>query len=440
MRSKNLTVINKPLKMKIFQSGKYQRFIIFQFLFLACFSALGQGLPLANPKDIGLSSERLNRIATAMNDYSGTGKMPGMVTLVARHGKIAYYNSFGMSDIEAKKEMSKDAMFRIASMSKAITTVAVMILFEEGHFLLTDPISKYIPEFSNPKVVMKSPTSDSIRLVPAKGEITIRQLLNHTSGITYGGGLQDSYYKKAGMTVGLNPTPGTIGEMIKKLAALPLISQPGEQFNYGMSIDVLGYLVEVVSKMPLDEFLRERLFEPLKMEDTYFSIPASKFPRLAVLYKKGENGKLVKSSSTLTHPVIQTYFSGGAGIISTASDYVRFAQMLLNKGELDGKRILSKKTIELMTSNSIGDKYIANSLRYTSGDKFGYGFGIRTERGVFDELESIGSYGWDGAYYTRFWVDPKEDLIGIFMSQMDNFWSENYINKFKVLVYQSIVD
>lgn len=207
-----------------------------------------------------------------------------------------------------------------------------------------------------------------------------------------------------------------------------------------MSIDVLGYLVEVVSKMPLDEFLKEHIFEPLKMEDSYFTIPANKFPRLAALYKKDENGKLVKSSSNLAQPVVQSYFSGGAGIVSTASDYVRFAQMLLNKGELDGKRILSRKTIELMTSNSIGDKYIANSLRFTSGDKFGYGFGLRTERGAFDELESIGSFGWDGAYYTRFWVDPKEDLVGIFMSQMDNFWSENYINKFKVFVYQSIED
>ena len=426
--------------MVISYSGKFQRFILFQILFLACFSVLGQGLPLTNPKEVGFSSERLNRIETAMNDYTGTGKMPGMVTLIARHGKVAYFKSFGNMDIEAKKEMSKDAMFRIASMSKAITTVAVMILFEEGHFLLTDPISKFIPEFSSPKVVMKSPTSDSIILVPAKSEITIRQLLNHTSGITYGGGLQGSYYKKAGMTVGLNPTNGTIGEMIRKLGTLPLISQPGEQFNYGMSIDVLGYLVEVVSKMPLDEFLRRRIFEPLKMEDTYFSIPANKFPRLAVLYKKDGNGKLVKSASTLNQPVVQTYFSGGAGIVSTASDYVMFAQMLLNKGELDGKRILSRKTIEMMTTNSIGDKYIANSLRFTSGDKFGYGFGIRTERGVFDELESLGSFGWDGAYYTRFWIDPKEDLVGIFMSQMDNFWSENYINKFKVLVYQSIED
>jgi CubicO group peptidase (beta-lactamase class C family) len=426
--------------MGIFYSDKFQKIILLKILFAVCISVSGQGLPLTKPENVGLSSERLNRISAAMKDWTSSGKMPGMVTMVARHGKIAYYDAFGKMDIEKNKTMSKDAIFRIASMSKAITTVAVMILYEEGHFLLTDPISKYIPEFRNPKVIMKSATSDSILLVPAKSEITIRQLLNHTSGITYGGGLQDSYYKKSGMTVGLNPTNGTTGEMIKKLGTLPLISHPGEQFNYGMSIDVLGYLVEVVSKMPLDEFIKKRIFEPLKMEDSYFSLPAEKFSRLASLYKKDEDGKLVKSARSLTGLVVQTYFSGGAGILSTAADYVRFAQMLLNKGELDGVRILSRKTVEMMTSNSIGDKYISNSLRYTSGDKFGYGFGIRTERSSFSENESIGSFGWDGAFYTRFWVDPAEELIGIFMSQIDGFWSENYAGKFKVLVYQSIED
>lgn len=426
--------------MLILLSGRFQKFILLQLLVFVCSSVFGQGFPLVSPKEVGLSPERLSRIETRMNEYTGTGKMPGMVTLVARHGKIAYYKAFGKMDLEANKVMSKDAMFRIASMSKAITTVAVMILYEEGNFLLTDPVSKFIPEFRNPKVVMRSPTSDSLILVPAKSEITIRQLLNHTSGITYGGGLADSYYKKAGMTVGLDQTKGTIGEMIKKLGTLPLASHPGEQFNYGMSIDVLGYLVEVVSKMPLDEFIRTRIFEPLNMQDSYFSIPAVKFPRLAALYKRDKNGNLVKSDRTFTQPVVQTYFSGGAGVISTAADYVRFAQMLLNKGELGGVRILSRKTVEMMTSNSIGDKYISNSLRFTSGDKFGFGFGLRTERGVFDENESLGSFGWDGAFYTRFWVDPKEDLIGIFMSQMDNFWSENYIGKFKTLVYQSIED
>jgi CubicO group peptidase (beta-lactamase class C family) len=400
----------------------------------------GQGIPTASPEKVGLSSERLNRIGSVMNEYIDNGKIPGMITMVLRHGKVAYFEAFGNMDIEANKKMTKDAIFRIASMSKAITSVAIMTLYEDGYFLLTDPVSKFIPEFKNPKVVMKSPTSDSIILVPAKREITIRELLNHTSGITYGEGVQSRYYRQAGMTVGLTHTEGTIAEMIKKLGPLPLISQPGEEFHYGMSVDVLGYLIEVISKMPLDEFLRKRIFEPLKMEDTYFALPQQKFSRLASLYQMGDDGKLFKVTKYFPYPKPQTYFSGGAGLVSTAADYSRFAQMLLNFGELDGKRILSRKTIELMTTNSIGDLYIFNPFRHNGimGDKFGYGFGIRTERGVYDELESIGSFGWDGAFYTRFWVDPREQLIGIFLSQVDNNWSENLIGKFKNLVYQSI--
>lgn len=414
-------------------------FILFCFISLSLYS---QKLPATLPKEVGLSSERLNRIDKVLNDYVAKGKIPGVVALIARHGKVAYFKSFGNMDMETNKAMPQNAMFRIASMSKAITSVAVMILYEEGNFLLTDPVSKYIPEFKNPKVVMKSPTSDSSILVPAKSEITIRELLNHTSGITYGDGRQAPYYKKAGMTVGLTPTAGTIKEKITALAKLPLISQPGEEFHYGMSVDVLGYLVEVISHQTLDEFLRQRIFEPLKMQDTYFTLPETKVSRLATLYKMGKDDKLVKATGYFPYPAPQTYFSGGAGLVSTAPDYWRFAQMLLNKGELEGVRILSRKTIELMTTNSIKDLYIFNPFKHNGimGDKFGYGFGIRTERGEYDELESLGTFGWDGAFYTRFWVDPKEDLIGIFLTQVDAYWDENLIGKFRVLVYQSISD
>lgn len=414
-------------------------FILFCFISLSLYS---QKLPATLPKEVGLSAERLNRIDKVLNDYVAKGKIPGVVALIARHGKVAYFKSFGNMDLETNKAMPQNAMFRIASMSKAITSVAVMILYEEGNFLLTDPVSKYIPEFKNPKVVMKSPTSDSSILVPAKSEITIRELLNHTSGITYGDGRQAPYYKKAGMTVGLTPTAGTIKEKITALAKLPLISQPGEEFHYGMSVDVLGYLVEVISHQTLDEFLRQRIFEPLKMQDTYFTLPETKVSRLATLYKMGKDDKLVKATGYFPYPAPQTYFSGGAGLVSTAPDYWRFAQMLLNKGELEGIRILSRKTIELMTTNSIKDLYIFNPFKHNGimGDKFGYGFGIRTERGEYDELESLGTFGWDGAFYTRFWVDPKEDLIGIFLTQVDAYWDENLIGKFRVLVYQSISD
>lgn len=424
----------------IFIKRKFQRSILYLILVLTYLSVSGQGLPPALPEDVGLSSERLDRIETVMKDYIANGKIPGVVTLVARHGKVAYFKAFGKIDIEANKEMSKEAIFRLASMSKCITSVAVMILYEEGYFLLSDPISKYITEFKNPKVVMKSPTSDSLVLVPAKSEITIRQLLNHTSGITYGSGLQSSYYEQAGVNISLKPTSLTIGMMIKKLGSLPLISNPGEEFHYGMSVDVLGYLVEVISKMSLDEFLRQRIFEPLKMKDTYFSLPESKFSRLSGLYETDENGKLIKSTGYFNYPAPQTCFMGGAGLVSTAADYARFAQLLLNKGVLDNRRILSRKTIELMTTNTIGDEFIFNSQRHFGiiGDKFGYGFGIRTERGIYDELESLGSYGWDGAFYTKFWVDPKEDLIGIFMTNMES--DDSLISKYKVLVYQSITD
>jgi CubicO group peptidase (beta-lactamase class C family) len=360
--------------------------------------------------------------------------------LIARHGKIAYYKSFGKLDMEANTPMHTDAMFRIASMSKAVTSVAIMTLYEEGKFLLTDPVSKYIPEFKNPKVVIVSAQGDTI-LIPAKSEITIRELLNHTSGITYGGGLQGKYYKEAGMTVGLTPTAGTLKEKIIALAALPLISHPGEEFHYGMSVDVLGYLIEVLSGKTLDKFLYERIFEPLKMKDTYFSLPKEKFSRLAALYKM-KNGVLEKATGYFPYPQAQNYFAGGAGLVSNAFDYSRFTQMLLNKGVLDEKRIVSRKTIELMSSNAIGSLFIHTGSKHNGimGDKFGLGFGIRTERGVFDELESLGSFGWDGAFYTRFWIDPKEDLFGIFMSQVDAYWDEKLIGKFKVLVYQAIDD
>lgn len=402
---------------------------------------IAKDLPVVRPEKVGLSSQRLERLDKVMNDYVRQGKLPGAVTLIARHGKIAHFQAYGLMDIEAKKPMQKNTMFRIASMSKAVTSVAVMILYEEGNFLLTDPVSKFIPEFENPRVLRTDPNTGAYTLVPARREITIRNLLNHTSGITYGDGPLAQYYKPAGMTVGLTPTEGTIGQMIKKLGKLPLISHPGEEFHYGMSVDVLGYLVEVVSGMTFDEFLKQRIFSPLQMNDTYMILPKEKLSRLAKTYKYLD-GKMIETKIDLSYLTTQTYFSGGAGLVSTPSDYLRFAQMLLNKGQLDGNRILSRKTIELMTSNSIGDLYIWDRFEHNGimGDKFGLGFGIRTERGKYDQLESLGIFGWDGAFYTRFWVDPEEELVGIFMSQIDNYWDETLIGKFRILTYQAIAD
>lgn len=405
-------------------------------IFVYCSAAMGQTPLIVKPETVGLSTERLARLDKVLTQYTNDKKIPGCVALVARHGKIAYLKAYGMNDIAAGVPMKNDSMFRIASMSKGLTSTAVMMLYEEGYFLLNDPVSKFIPEFKDLKVVVPDSTGKGYKLIPAKGPITIRQLLNHTAGITYGGGLQDEFYKNAGMTVGLTPTQGTIGEMIRKLAGLPLISQPGEEFRYGMSIDVLGYLVEVVSGMPFDKFMEKRIFGPLGMKDTCFVLPKDKLPRLANLYRLNSSGVLEKDPIDPSYLCSQTYFSGGAGVISTATDYYKFAQMILNGGKYNGVRLLSRKTVELMSTNSIGDLYSA--FRDGSGDKFGYGFGIRTERGKFDELESIGIFGWDGAFHTRYWIDPKEDLIAVFMIQSDSSTKIN--TRFRALVYQTIDD
>jgi CubicO group peptidase (beta-lactamase class C family) len=413
-----------------------RKFIFAAVLILCVSMAFGQNLTVVKPETVGLSTERLARLDRVLKQYTDEKKIPGSVALIARHGKIAYLKSYGLSDIEAGTPMRNDALFRIASMSKAVTTTAAMMLYEEGYFLLNDPLSKFIPEFRDMKVIVPDSTGKPYKIIPVKGPITIRHLLNHTAGFTYGGGLQADFYKNAGMTVGLTPTQGTIGEMIKKLAGLPLISQPGEEFRYGMSIDVLGYLVEVVSGMPLDKFMENRIFGPLGMKETCFILPKEKLPRLARLYRLNSRGILEKDPVDPVYLCTQTYFSGGAGLVSTAGDYLQFAQMILNKGQLNGVRLLSRKTVELMTENSIGDLY--PPFRETSGDKFGYGFGIRTERGKYDELESLGIIGWDGAFHTRMWIDPKEDLIGIFMIQSDASTKIN--TRFRVLTYQAIAD
>ncbi|MFC1693136.1 serine hydrolase domain-containing protein [Candidatus Latescibacterota bacterium] len=424
------------------------RFLIplLSFLWITS-TVLCQGLPSAVPEDVGLSSERLNRISKVLQEFVDQKKISGMVTLVARHGKVAHLEAFGMKDIEAGEQMRVDTMFRIASMTKPVTAVAAMILYEEGHFLLSDPISRYIPEFKNPRVLVPSSPGDvssrAYTIVPAKSEITILNLLNHTSGLTYGAGYLGEFYRDAGISNGLSSTEGTIGDMVKKLAKLPLYHHPGEDATYGLSLDVLGYIVEIVSGIPLDRFFHERIFNPLDMNDTYFYPPEDKLHRVAALYARNEKGGIDsqqerKIPSVLLGP--RTYFAGGGGLVSTISDYARFAQMLLNGGELDGVRLLSRKTVELMTTNSLGELYILkdyNDTRATHGDKYGLGLGIRTERG---DIESIGTFGWGGAFHTLFWVDPKEDMVGIFMSQLQASGNLYQHKKFRILAYQAIVD
>ncbi len=389
-----------------------------------------------SPEHAGFSQKRLERITTFIQSAIDDSLLPGAVAKIARDGRTVYSASFGMLDIQDRNPMCEDGIFRIASMSKPIICTAAMILYEEGKFLLTDPVSNYIPAFKNPLVYVQVAGTDTFDTVPASHEITIRNLMNHTSGLSYGRGPQAIPYKEAGMTVGLEPTDGTIGEMVERLAKIPLLHNPGEEFTYGLSIDVLGYLIEVVSGMPLDQFLEERIFQPLGMKNTGFYVPEDKQDRFASLYRLHPDGSIDSSTPQFPEKTM-VYFSGGAGLRSTAPDYLRFAQMILDKGELNGIRILSRKSIELMSSNSIGDLYSA--FRENSGDKYGLGLGIRTERGEYDGIESLGILGWDGAFFTRFWIDPAEELVFVCMCQIrPRGW--DFHNKLRALVYQAIND
>ena len=330
-------------------------------LFLAIVAA-AQDLPTAKPEAVGLSSERLERITKAVQKSIDDKRIAGTVTLVMRHGQVAYFKAQGMQDREAGKPMRPDSIFRICSMSKAITSTAVMILYEEGYFLLEDPVSKYLPEFKNPKVLVKPANGAAPYTIPAANEITIRDLLRHTSGLTYGWNADlGQMYKDANVASGLLPYDGTIGDSVERLAKLPLLFNPGEKWEYSLSVDVLGRLVEVVSGKPFDEFLRTRIFEPLGMKDTYFFIPDNKLERLATAYTyyadKGlqrfpdtpiTEGTFAYSADYPLKPP-RKLFSGGAGLNSTASDYARFCQMMLNGGRFGNTRILSRKSVELMT-------------------------------------------------------------------------------------------
>jgi CubicO group peptidase (beta-lactamase class C family) len=406
--------------------------------------------PIATPEDVGLSSERLERIASTIQRSVDDGRIAGGVSLVARHGKIAYLRAVGMADRDAKKPMRTDSIFRICSMSKPITSVAVMMLYEEGRFTLNEPVSDFLPEFKNMKVLdppwPQDKTSPPGGLVDAKRPITIFHLLTHTSGLTYTGNARlAKAYREAGITSGLIQQEGTIAEGVKKIASVPLLFQPGDVWEYSLADDVLGRLVEVVSGMPFGEFLEERLFKPLGMKDTCFFLPEEKVARLATAYtyypEKGLqpilDGQVVASdldrySADYPYRGPQTYFSGGAGLCSTAEDYYRFCQMMLSGGELNGARIISRKSVELMSQNHVQGKL----------EDFGYGlgFGDVSEPKQLKELGSVGSYNWGGFYYTSFVIDPKEDLIAIFMGQLHPTGGLNLDSKAIRLAYQAIND
>ena len=394
------------------------------------------GLPSTTPEKVGLSSERLQRIGPVMQRYVQDNKLAGLLTMIARHGKVVHFETYGMMDREAEKPMQRDAIFRIYSMSKPITSVAVMMLYEEGRFQLDDPVSKYIPEFKDLKVFAGG-SSGNMQVVPSERDMTIRHLLTHTSGLTYGlfsNTPVDSLYLKAEVL----SNEGTLQDMIDKLSHIPLLYQPGSTWHYSVSIDVLGYLVEVLSDMPFDQFLAQRIFQPLGMKDTGFYVPEDKVHRFAANYGPDENGGITVIDKPTTSEFAKPprFFSGGGGLVSTAPDYIRFAQMLLNGGELEGTRLLGRKTVEFMMTNHLSEELVVS---WFPGAGFGLGFAVITDVVKTGVLGSEGLSSWAGAANTYFWIDPQEELITMVWTQFMPFGYYQLASEFQVLAYQAIV-
>jgi len=401
-----------------------------------------QSLARARAEDAGMSSERLERLSVAMREYVNDGRLTGAVALVARRGRVVYFESFGLRDREAAAApMQTDALFRIASQTKAIISVGVMLLQEEGALLISDPVGRYLPEFMETKVAVRRQEGEGYDVVEARRRITIRDLLTHTSGIGYGNGIADDRWAQAGIQ-GWYFADRTepIAATVARMGALPFDAQPGERWVYGYSTDILGALIERVSGMPLDAFLRQRILQPLGMRDTRFYPAPADRTRLATVYSAAADGVrrapdpggMVGQGAYMSGP--RTSFSGGAGLISTAMDYARFLQMLLNGGELDGVRLLSPTTVDLMTADHIGDRY------GTPGAGFGLGFQITTDVGRLGRPGSVGEFGWGGAYHSTYWVDPRQELIVVYMTQLIPAGGLDDHGRLRALVYQAIIE
>ncbi|WP_160716175.1 serine hydrolase domain-containing protein [Chitinophaga solisilvae] len=414
-------------------------------------AARAQLLRPAAPAAAGMSAERLNRIDTLILEYISRGYVNGVTAMVIRDGKIVYNKAFGYDNTALKTPEKTDNIFRIASQTKAITSVALMTLYEEGKFLLDDPVSRYIPEFARPQVLKTfNPADSSWTTEPATREITIRHLLTHTSGIGYaqiGSKEANAIYAKAGVIAGIGVKDALLADKMKILGKLPLFHNPGEKWTYGLNTDVLGYLIEVLSGKPLDQFLRDRLFTPLGMKDTYFYLPPEKQGRLVTLYSEDKKTKLIAPMPAdielqgarliPDYPKMKgSYFSGGGGLSSTMYDYAIFLQMLLNGGSYNGVRILSRNTVRIMTMNQTGDL----PTGWNSQDNFGLGFAVVNEKSSGVSLLPAGVFSWGGMFNTAYWADPKEKLIGIIYK---NIWPTTHgelNDKYKVLVYQAIND
>lgn len=415
-----------------------RKIFVFSLLFISLygFSQQGQTLSISNPEEVGMSTVGLKKIDSIMQKYIDGTKLPGMITMVARHGKVIQFQKYG--EMNVGKPMQSDAIFRIASMTKPITSVGIMILYDERRLQLDDPVSKYIPEFKDLKVFSYQ-DKNGIHIVEQKKQMTIRNLLTHTSGL--GSGMENSYVDSMYKVVDVNE--GSLKIEIQKIAKIPLKFQSGTTWQYGLSSDVLGYIIEVVSGKQLDEFFKEKIFYPLKMIDTDYSVPDDKLNRVSAVYSPSKNGIEVLNIPEINNvsPPVK-YLRGNGGLLSTASDYMVFTQMLLNKGEYKGARILRRETVELMTSNQLTDEIMPNDEFFGQlmrGMGFGLGFAVLKDPSQTNNIGSKGSYWWMGTANTYFYIDPKEDLIMIFMTQfVPNFYYP-VCKEFRELVYKSII-
>jgi CubicO group peptidase (beta-lactamase class C family) len=413
-----------------------------------CCVCLFASLPLAAqqltkvpPAKVGLSADRLQRLTDVFNGYVHDGKLAGAVVLVARHGKVAYLKSVGYRDIESHSPMTDQVVFRVASQSKALISLGIMILQEEGKLLISDPVGKYIPQFDSTTVAVSN-NGGGYTVVAAKRKITIRDLLTHTAGIGYGSGPAADKWKEAGIQGWyFADRDEPIASTVERMAALPMDAQPGEKFVYGYNTDILGVVIERASGKALDVFMTEKVFKPLGMNDTYFYLPKEKTNRLATVYSVEKGGSIARAPDSGTMVGQGMYvdgprksFSGGAGILSTANDYATFLTMILNKGVHNGKRMLSRKSVELMTVDHL------RNIPYGDGAGFGLGFEVTDGLGARGRLGSEGEFGWGGAYHSTYWVDPKEDLVVVYFTQLIPAGGIDDHGKLRALVYQAIVD
>lgn len=400
-------------------------------------------LTLTPPNAVGFAPDRLQRISALLNRYVAQGKTAGMLATIARRGQTIYLEKLGLADIESGKPLEYDAIFRIMSMSKPVTSVAIMMLYEEGWFDLNTPISEFIPAFGNVQVLVTQ-TDTGVETAPLESPITFRHLFTHTAGLAYpkpDGDIVERMYWAAMGKLMQTGRPVTSEVLISELTRLPLLFQPGTRYRYGFNIDVLGRLVEIISGKPLDVYMRERIFEPLGMVDTAFYCPPEKENRLATIYKLGENDSLVKVDLP---PESQppSFPSGGGGLFSTLSDYASFAQMLTNGGELNGVRLLSPRTVTLYEIDQAPPGALDKDFCIPGSRHAGYGYSLGT-RVLVDVAASgrygtAGEFGWDGAYHTYMWIDRKEQLYGVLMMQRDQAWSYALHQQFKQLTYQAI--